>query len=953
MGNTIHSHILQLQEAMKQNRLVVFVGAGASASVGVPTWPKLIQSFKPELPPELYDEGDPLKTAEVYRELRGDVEYLSHVKKVLRSGEVSCCAVHDAIMHLNPCHIVTTNYDDLLEQAAVQNNKQYYVVAKDEDLPLNKGERMIIKMHGDFLNNNIVLTENDYYDYRSNFPLINSFLMSLFATKVVLFVGFSFSDINLKFILRQVSNVLGNKMQRVYLLTDDEKDALAYSYFKSKSVQLLSIPESVSKAIIKEQRIECEGAEVLLGRSKALCQSLCVLSGYDPHYDSLIDKTIDALMANRDQIRYYGKHLNLVFNTSSRPWVRIDETSLILLTDHYKKQFSDIVKQRKSKTEEYKKIEDKVDWITQTLFENGIRTIENKPLYADDQGAELINSKIEDVLSGFFRLSFEDIEIAWQRLTQRSLTFTTDDLALPFLQYRLGLYIEAYRSYKMLASEMWKHRKYVLYFICLYNMNATFGRAFMQMSSRKEETNHEMDYMQKFRLVEILDTIPVDKNIKEILNGLATGGQLKEFRIKTSELADKLYEQRKSAERGGWSVNSNVILLLREYIHAFHFCNDNYIITDAYENAKNSYVKIGEGLIHSALTTVHKGTLASKLEVLPTMSVALYVFLIETDNFKKVLWKAEGNLIPVEDGFKEWLNDLVRNMANDITKNPRERLLNARLAISYLSNIILLQNAIDNPSEMPELYKLLAAYWGNGLQIDNAVKVALRRMISIQKPSPKDALQLLKSMSQASSSRESTEANIIHDLAEIVHEGGLELSDFPNLNFVVQNQGIECLSAYYHAMSPEDQRELKEYIQSNVTNMCDLMNAERHAKAHYVTKELIEKLEPTIGQEHNLYREPEELTCRMLVHLMQDEDYADLHKTIEAIKKNNDVLRFLCAPEDFPLGNIKVRWLRYINEEQLKILFKHKEIRRRVALYCEKHPEESYLKERLSNFDME
>ena len=129
---------------------------------------------------------------------------------------------------------------------------------------------MIIKMHGDFLNNNIVLTENDYYDYRSNFPLINSFLMSLFATKVVLFVGFSFSDINLKFILRQVSNVLGNKMQRVYLLTDDEKDALAYSYFKSKSVQLLSIPESVSKAIIKEQRIECEGAEVLSGRSKAL-----------------------------------------------------------------------------------------------------------------------------------------------------------------------------------------------------------------------------------------------------------------------------------------------------------------------------------------------------------------------------------------------------------------------------------------------------------------------------------------------------------------------------------------------------------------------------------------------------------------------------------------------------------------------------------------------------------
>ena len=155
MDNATHSHILHLQEAMKQNRLVVFVGAGASASVGVPTWPSLIQSFKTELPEEMYDEGDPLKTAEAYRELRGDVEYLAHVKKVLKHGDTSSGLIHDAIMDLNPCHIVTTNYDDLLEQAAIYNNKQYYVVAKDEDLPLNKGEKMIIKMHGDFVNNNI------------------------------------------------------------------------------------------------------------------------------------------------------------------------------------------------------------------------------------------------------------------------------------------------------------------------------------------------------------------------------------------------------------------------------------------------------------------------------------------------------------------------------------------------------------------------------------------------------------------------------------------------------------------------------------------------------------------------------------------------------------------------------------------------------------------------------
>ncbi len=953
MGNTIHSHILQLQEAMKQNRLVVFVGAGASASVGVPIWAKLIQSFKSELPPEMYDEGDSLKTAEVYRELRGDVEYLSHVKKVLRCGEVSCCAVHDAIMHLNPCHIVTTNYDDLLEQAAVQNNKQYYVVAKDEDLPLNKGEKMIIKMHGDFTNNNIVLTENDYYDYRRNFPLINSFLMSLFATKVVLFVGFSFNDINLKFILRQVSRVLGDKMQRVYLLTDENKDALAYSYYKSKSVQLLSIPESVSSEILKEQRIECKGVEELTGHSKALCQSLCVLCNYDPYYNSLIEKSIDALTSYRDEMRYYGKYLELVFNTSTKPWMRLDENSIVLQSDHYKKQFEDITELSKSPSDKYKKIEADVNRIKQRLYENGIRAVNDKPLYKNEQEAELVNTKIEDALNGFYQLAFDDIEETWQHLTQRSLNYTIDDLALPFLQYRLGMYFDAYRTYKMLAPEMWKHRKYVLYFVCLYNMNATFGRAFMQMSFRKEETTQEMDYVQKFRLVDILDAIPIDKNIKEILNGLATGGQLKDLRIKTSELADKLFEQRRSAEGGGWSINSHVILLLQEYVHAFHFCNDNYIITDAHENAKNAFVKIGEGLIHSVLTKEYKETPASKLDAMPTMSVILYVFLIGTDNLKKVLVKADGNKIPVDDGFKEWLNVLVHNMAEDIAKNPREHMLNNRLALSYMSNIVLLQNAIDNPLEMPELYKLLAAYWGNGIQIDNSVKMALRRIIRMQMPSPKDALQLLASISEALGTNEATEANIIHDLAEIVHEGGLEMSHFPNLNFVFQNQGIECLSAYYHALSPEDQKGLKEYIRNSVTNMCDLMNAERRAKAHFVTKELLEKLSPTIGQEHKLYIEPEELTCRMLVQLLHDDYYADLHETIESLKKENAVLRFLCAPEEYAVKDIKVHWLRHVNEDQLKVLLKNKEMRKLVAIYCESHPEERYLKEKLWKFEME
>ena len=47
--NTTKSHIRQIQRAMRENRLVVFVGAGVSASAGIPNWKQLIEVFKEEL----------------------------------------------------------------------------------------------------------------------------------------------------------------------------------------------------------------------------------------------------------------------------------------------------------------------------------------------------------------------------------------------------------------------------------------------------------------------------------------------------------------------------------------------------------------------------------------------------------------------------------------------------------------------------------------------------------------------------------------------------------------------------------------------------------------------------------------------------------------------------------------------------------------------------------------
>ena len=951
MDNMTLSHILQIQEAMRQNRLVVFVGAGASASSGVPTWAKLIQSFQSELPQEMYDEGDALKTAEAYRELRGDVEYLAHVKKVLKYGEVTCGLVHEAIMEMDPCHIVTTNYDDLLEQAAMHNNKQYYVVAKDEDLPLNKGEKMIVKMHGDFANNNIVLTENDYYDYRRNFPLINSFLMSLFATKVVLFIGFSFSDINLKFILREVASVLGSKMQRVYMLTDEKKDPLAYSYYNSKSVQLLTMPEDESIRIIKEQAIECKDEEALVGKSKALYHALRIIHNYDAHYNSILEKAESALSLYQDQIRYWGKNLSQVFNVTSS-WLYLDGDSIILTSENYKKQFEELCALKTVNPTQYEELKGRIEWVRKKLAENGIRYINKKVLYTEQQVEKWITEQQNDITDLFYQLMITDIEKRLRILSQRSLSYSINDLALPFLQYRLGMYKEAYLAYKMLAPEMWKRRKYLLYFICLYNMRASFGRAYMQMSQRKDASIREWDYVYKYNFKEILAELPIEKNIKSVLDKLVDGVLLKNLLIKSSGLKDKLSDQKKSAEKGGLSINGNISQLMYEYEQAFDFCNENYILIDAFEDMKDAYVKIGEGLICSVTTPSDKNQLQSKIEKLPATSIELYVFQIEPSNLIKILRIAEGKKIPVEDDFKQRLYDLVKNLALDSTKNHREHLLDRSLVLDYISNIILLQQMIVDPIEMPDLYKVVAEYWDTKNYIEGTVKNALLRIMEKQKPSPTDSLAMLTSISRTSSYRENEDANLVGVLANHIYEGGLVYKDFPGPEYLSQYQGVECVASYYNALSDENKHVLKEYVRNNVGDIITLLKSEIHTEAHFVTSALIEKMFP-MAKKIKCYTHPEEYASYLMVRLLNKEEYGDIHDVIKKQAEQSEVLQFLCNPEDFPKEKIRVHWLEFVTKEQLKKLYENKEIRKKAIIYCDTHKWATYLVDKLLEFEKE
>ena len=81
MNNIQISNILRIQEASKQDKLVIFVGAGVSTNSGVPMWSKLIESLKDDLPESLKRETDDLKIAQLYKDSRGYKEYIEKIKE--------------------------------------------------------------------------------------------------------------------------------------------------------------------------------------------------------------------------------------------------------------------------------------------------------------------------------------------------------------------------------------------------------------------------------------------------------------------------------------------------------------------------------------------------------------------------------------------------------------------------------------------------------------------------------------------------------------------------------------------------------------------------------------------------------------------------------------------------------------------------------------------------------
>ncbi len=166
-----YKHLDNIIKANNDNRLAIFIGAGITKNceteiVKVPLWEDLIDNMKSELSSP--HESDFLKIAELYFLEFGEFTYFEKIKHFF-STKLQPTEIHKILFDLNPDVVITTNWDDVLETTIEENAYIYEVIRCDKDLVKSTLQKKLIKIHGDFIADNIVFKESDYLNYSNNF----------------------------------------------------------------------------------------------------------------------------------------------------------------------------------------------------------------------------------------------------------------------------------------------------------------------------------------------------------------------------------------------------------------------------------------------------------------------------------------------------------------------------------------------------------------------------------------------------------------------------------------------------------------------------------------------------------------------------------------------------------------------------------------------------------------
>lgn len=909
MDNYQLSNLLHIQHASQQGQLVVFVGAGVSANSGVPTWSQLIKEMKKEC--NLEFETDDLKIAQLYKDSKGHKEYMDKVKDVLKCNKVIPNQIHKEILSLKPSHIITTNYDNLIEQEIQNQFKQYALVREDKDMPNMTYPNSLIKMHGDYETDNIVLAEKDYYDYPKNFPLIRSFVLSLFASKMVVFVGFSFADLNLKMIINELQSILSDNMQRVYMIVDSEPDMLTYRYYEKKGVNLVYLSNSDLDEIINSSSKNVI-PHFSSNKGEHLYKMLIAINLCEKEKNTdLISYVYKQIKGYDNEIKSFGDALKYFFPEEEREIWHLHSGGLQIESPYFKqlsKQLSSYCGKRKFITDhshidftELKRIAhqnylysiNEIRIIDSSFFKRIMKYYNgySAPVYIDNFDFESLNKRLK-------------------LLSSRDLTGDADDLEYPFTLYLLGDYYEAYKMYNQILPLAWKNQKYILYFICLYNICSIKKGIFNQLI-----LNEQIDYeliinkIDNIDLEEVLSRLPIDSIIRNLFQNLLSFNSIGSSSVETEELKEQLHQQRINGEKGGWSVNSNISSIMSKYEREFHFCRNNFIICDNNKYYDSVCKNTISGILNSFATPDPKNSIfggCSKLDLLNPLSVHIMVFCIVSKDLECIFKQYDIEVLKLDDKAIDLTNTLFKNL-HEAKEIP---FCKHSLFQNYFENLIYViskvqgeQNNID-----PDLiYSTIIKYWDQILHFRINGNLLLS-VLENHAPNVENINQLID--------RVIKEERLDYCLRYLVYLLDKQNCKYENIKLHdFDKESIQSLFVLYPILQDNIQDVIRPLIESDIKKFSSYLE---FIVGNDIEVKSIEKFKELIYNYKSRNEYDNAYCSLMLAHMYNKKIYRELRPIIKRYARKNECLSFFLNPVEYPnYKNVKIEWILQSDKEDI------------------------------------
>lgn len=647
------SHLEKIKEAKENNKLVFFIGSGMSKNVGLPDWEQLINELKKDLNTT---EEDYLKVAQLYFLEFGEYEYLKKIKSFFPSENIVIQNTHSLLVKLFPQNIITTNWDIVIEKAIDNEMALYDVVRNDSELINTTSNRKLIKMHGDIEIGNIVFKEDDYLEYSQKFPLVENYVKSILSTNTVVFLGYSYNDINLKYITKWIQS--SSKVRPPAYMIVFKEDKIQEKYFKNHGISVLNISDKYSNKD-KNAQIEYFLKDILCGRDnfaniqnelEMIDEFYNLFKGFEQFNIILIDQLSKLLKKKSIKIR-------IAYDNSERVILHLQ--NYYPLIDNIFKKFRTVFQKKKRVG-----IINKIKFIITTLHKSGIIgiAIENNKYHLLKEKTFQNNYKLDNYIFDIVKNCGINKKDAYTAVWNEKFK-------------------QAYITYKKLSISAKNNKNYIEMFLNFYNSNIIL-ESLKIIHHEKYKDDELYDINQKF--LELKESIR--EQLEPLLFMVRDDNYLYKYMYDVKIFHENRQKQVKTIQNGGMSFSNNETEARQKHKNLLYFVNNNFLCVDIYDDFKNLQIEY--------LKTTLTRQFRNDYKTLEKFELYTCIKYINTKELKNIF----------DTYLSKDSNDYKKFRLNDDEANYLINLLNSLTSI------------LENISDMYQVQKF-ETYWVNTLYL--------------------------------------------------------------------------------------------------------------------------------------------------------------------------------------------------------------------------------------------